>query len=59
MFAACARFITDSKRSRLSAMLALMFLWLNASLAAPNTAISRTPASSAASSPLSLGTSTG
>jgi hypothetical protein len=51
--------ITLSKRARLSAMLALMFFWLKLSLAAPNTAISRTPAASACSMPLSLGTSTG
>ncbi|EWS64544.1 hypothetical protein Y695_02210 [Hydrogenophaga sp. T4] len=42
----------------LSAMEQLMFFWLKASLAAPNTTISSGRSSSAASKPLRLGVST-
>ena len=50
---------TGRNRSSDSAMLALMFFWLNVSLAAVKRAISLTPAASAASMPLAFGTRTG
>jgi hypothetical protein len=53
--AACT---TGAKRSMLSAMLQLMFFWLKASLAAPNTTISSGVSCTAASKPLRLGVST-
>jgi hypothetical protein len=48
---------TPSNRWRLSSMLQLMFLRLNASLAAPKMATSSTPAFSAPSRPLMFGVS--
>jgi hypothetical protein len=58
MPAAARRGTTGAKRSMLSAMEQLMFFWLKASLAAPNTTISSGRSSTAASKPLRLGVST-
>ena len=49
---------TGAKRSMLSAIEQLMFFWLKASLAAPNTTISSGRSASAASKPFMLGVST-
>ena len=54
-----ARASTGAKRANDSSIEALMFFRLNVSDAAVKTAISRTPAASARSSPFSFGTSTG
>ena len=55
---ASAASTTGAKRSMLSAMLQLMFFWLKASLAAPKTTISSTPAATAPSKPFMFGVST-
>ncbi len=49
---------TGAKRSMDSAIEQLMFFWLNASLAAPNTTISSGRVATAASQPFRLGVST-
>ena len=56
--AAKAASTTGAERSMLSAMLQLMFFWLKASLAAPNTTISSGRVAMAASKPFRLGVST-
>ena len=58
MPAARAAATTGAKRSMLSAIEQLMFFWLNASLAAPNTTISSGRSATAASKPLRLGVNT-